>query len=123
VKRIGFVLLLAACACKNGRGGGNGRGTGTGPPPGGGECGALQAHVEELYRAEALAAEEGTAPATGTAERDEAIADNVTMVMNDCAAQPAKVAPCVKEATSVAELEDRCLIPLDEEGSEGDGLP
>jgi hypothetical protein len=98
---------LAACACKNKSDtgpGGNGSGTG-----GGAKCDEIKAHVEKLYRAEA----------TGD-NIDEQVADNTQMVLNDCEAQPDKVATCARGATSVADLEQRCLIPLDQEGSEGD---
>jgi hypothetical protein len=103
-----LASLLAACACKNktdtGPGGGNGSGTG-----GAVRCEEIKAHVEKLYRAEA----------TGE-DIDEQVADNTQMVMNDCERKPEAVATCARDATSVADLEQRCLIPLDQEGSEGD---
>ena len=52
---------------------------------------------------------------------DEYVADNTAMVMNDCAKNPAKLAPCLAAAATVAELEQECLIPLDDEGTEGEG--
>ena len=102
---VGFVV--SACACKSHKGTGPGDGPGTGS--GGATCDAIQAHVAELYKAEA----------TGE-NLDEQVADNTQMVMADCAQQPDKVAPCAAKAKSVADLEQRCLIPLDEEGTEGD---
>jgi hypothetical protein len=44
------------------------------------------------------------------------------MVMVDCAKDPAKVVPCLNSATTIAELEARCLVPLDDEGREGSEL-
>jgi hypothetical protein len=75
-------------------------------------CEAVRPRVEQLYRAETQAGE--------PARADEAVADNTTMVMNDCARAPDKIAPCVRSAGSVKDLEARCLIPLDEEGTEGE---
>ena len=42
--------------------------------------------------------------------------------MNDCAKAPAKLTACIAAITTVAELEARCLIPIDDEGTEGDKL-
>lgn len=62
------------------------------------------------------------------ADKDKALADdllaaNVTMVMNDCRADPDRVAPCAERAADAAELERSCLIPLDDEGAvDGDKL-
>ena len=45
------------------------------------------------------------------------------MVMNDCSAEPDRVAPCAERAANAAELERTCLIPLDDEGAvDGDRL-
>ena len=74
-------------------------------------CDAARPKVEQLYRA--------GAPARDRARLDELVADNTTMVMNDCAQSPAKTAACIAEAATVAELE-ACLIPLDDEGTEGE---
>ncbi|MCA9675521.1 MAG: hypothetical protein KC464_10840 [Myxococcales bacterium] len=104
-------LLIAACACKS-RGGGGGPGPGTGTGTGTGtaaDCDGVRRHVEELYRAD---------PSGGAS--DEAVADNVAMVMSDCARDPGRVAGCAGAARTVNELETRCLVPLDDEGSEGD---
>jgi hypothetical protein len=100
------IVLVSACACKSGSkdtGPGDGHGTGAA------RCDAIQQHVADLYRAEA----------TGETI-EEQVADNTQMVLNDCAEQPDKVAPCAAKATTVADLEQRCLIPLDAEGTEGD---
>ncbi len=115
MKRLAAVLLVlvSACACKNkpDTGPGDGSGTGTGTAS---TCDDIKDHVDGLYRADATAAK--------LEHVDETVADNVAMVMTDCAATPAKVAPCASKARTVAELEQRCLIPLDDEGSEGDAF-
>jgi len=94
-------LFAAACACGK-KDDGTGPGAGTGTAARAGSCDEARAHVEDLYR--------------GT----ESAADDVAMVMKDCAADPARVAGCAGAAKTAAELEQRCLIPLDDEGSEGD---
>ena len=121
MKRWALLLALAACACPNkqtaGPGSGSaGQGTGATPPvvTGATTCDDVKAKVEALYRAEATVKE--------PARVDEAVADNTTMVMNDCARDPARFVPCISSASSVAALEQQCLIPLDDEGSEGDGV-
>ncbi|HEU4735173.1 MAG TPA: hypothetical protein VFT22_45085 [Kofleriaceae bacterium] len=75
-------------------------------------CEAVRPRVEQLYRAEAQARE--------PARVDEAVADNTTMVMNDCVKAPDKVAACVRSVPSAKELDARCLIPIDDEGTEGE---
>jgi hypothetical protein len=111
---IAAAAALLACACSGKRGtavgGGGGGGEGTGARP----CEGIRAKVERLYRAEAEAKEPKRV--------DEAVADNTTMVMNDCARAPAKVAACVNDASSVADIEKKCLVPLDDEGTEGEAL-
>jgi hypothetical protein len=106
--RAWWFIALAACACPK-----------PAPPSGpGGDvpmtatCDGIRGKVEALYRAEAQQREPKRV--------DEAVADNTTMVLNDCAKQPAKVAPCIAKAETVAEIEKTCLIPLDEEGTEGE---
>lgn len=121
---IAIALVVAACPGKGGQGGsgsGGSGGNGTGPGPGnsgGGpqatSCDGLRPKVEAMYRAEAQAKEPKRV--------EEAVADNTTMVLNDCAKAPDKVVACVNGAASVADLESRCLAPLDDEGSEGDAL-
>lgn len=104
------ATLASACPGKSGSPAGGGSG--------GGDpvrlCEGLRPKIERLYRAEAAAKEPQRV--------DEAVADNTTMVMNDCIKAPAKVAPCVDRASTVAELEQQCLLPLDDEGSEGEAL-
>lgn len=109
---LGLVLtVVAACACKGGAGGGTGPGTGSGT--GGGDpaaCAGLEAHVAGLYRASA----------ERTKMTDAEIADNVAMVLGECKQAPGRVVPCAQQATAVAQLEQQCLAPLDDVGSEGD---
>jgi len=117
---ISAYLLACACACVcacSGKHdptvGGAGAPNGPSAKPAG-ACEDIRAKVEQLYRAEAQAKEPKRV--------DEAVADNTAMVMSDCAKAPAKVAACVTAASTVAELEKKCLAPLDEEGTEGEGL-
>src|SRR5690606_14003086 len=77
-------------------------------------CEDLRAKVERLYRAEAEAQESGRV--------EEAVADNTSMVLNDCARAPAQVGPCVGEVSSVAELGGRGPVPLGDGGTEGEEL-
>jgi hypothetical protein len=44
------------------------------------------------------------------------------MVMNDCAKAPDKVVACINSVSTIAELETKCLRPLDDEGTEGNEL-
>ncbi len=113
------LVALAACSSSHAPGPGSAPGTGSaggGAPPVTGvtSCEDVRPRVEQLYRAEAQAKEP---------ERvDEAVADNTTMVMNDCAKDPQKRVPCLARAGTVAEIERECLIPLDDEGTEGAAL-
>jgi hypothetical protein len=116
MKRAGRLVIAAgaallACACSS---------KGTTTVGGGNEsgeartCEGIRPKVERLYRAEAEAKEPKRV--------DEAVADNTKMVMNDCAKAPAKVAACVNGVSSVPDLEKKCLVPLDDEGTEGEAL-
>jgi len=84
------------------------------PPPAGTTCDSLRPKLEQLYRAEAQQKEPKRV--------EEAVADNTQMVLGDCAKQPDRVIACVSKAGTVAEIEKDCVIPLDEEGSEGQAL-
>ena len=106
------LAVLVACACPSKSS--QGPGSGSAPPVTGSGCDGIRARVESLYRAEAQQKEPKRV--------DEAVADNTAMVMSDCAKAPDKVAPCVAKAATVAEIEKACLIPIDEEGTEGDRL-
>ena len=109
------LVLVFVVACS---GGGvpptTGSGSGT-PPVAGGPCESARSKVEGLYRAEAEAKEPRV---------DDRIyvADNTQMVMNDCAKDPAKVAACINSISTIAELEAKCLRPIDDEGTEGTDL-
>jgi hypothetical protein len=115
MKRVAlFALWIAACACApkkpvtDGSGGGTGTATATGA-----SCDDAKPAVTALYEAEAKA--------TDQVDHDPSfVDDNVAMVMKDCAKDPARVARCATGAKDVASLEHDCLIPLDEEGSEGE---
>jgi len=125
MKIVAWVVALAvastaACACKGSGPATAGTGTGTGPGTAIGDgdpaaCDGLAPHVEQLYRA--AAARDAQAELT-----EGEVADNVAMVLGDCKAAPARVAPCVRAAPSVAQLEASCLIPLDDEGREGQNV-
>ena len=110
---IAAALLACACSGKGGATTGGGGGGGT-DPGAAGLCDGIRAKVEQLYRGEAQAKEPKRVA--------EAVADNTTMVMNDCARAPAKVSRCVNGVSSVPELEKKCLVPLDDEGTEGEEL-
>jgi len=69
-----------------------------------GACDDGRPKGDALYRAEAAV----------TAD------DNTTMVMNDCNKDPGTRVPCLVKAQSIAEIEKQCLVPLDEEGTEGE---
>jgi hypothetical protein len=108
------LVILAACggARPTGNGSGAGSGTGSAADP----CEAAIANARSLYDAEAKATDQATHDPTF-------VDDNVSIVAKDCARDPARVAACARGATSVAQLEKDCLVPLDEEGTEGDHTP
>lgn len=110
---IVVALLGAGCSGKPPVSPGEGSAGGSAAPTGT-SCEAMRPKVEQLYRAEPR----GRAPAQAA----EAVADNTTMVMNDCRKAPDKVTACIAEATNVRDLEARCLAPLDDEGTEGDSV-
>jgi len=102
-----LVPAVLACGC-------SGKPAAAAPasPATGNGCAAARGKVEQLYRTEARVREPGRV--------DEAVADNTAMVMTDCAKAPARVTACIAAAGTAAELEARCLAPIDDEGSEGD---
>ncbi|MDB4959393.1 MAG: hypothetical protein JWO36_6962 [Myxococcales bacterium] len=112
-----ILVLLVACACPSkkppvpsaGSGSSAGTGSAEATPT---TCEDVRPRIEQLYRTEALAKEPKRV--------DEAVADNTKMVMTDCAKNPARFVPCLANAASVAELEKQCLVPLDDEGTEGE---
>ena len=109
-----WVAVVACSANTNGpTTGGSGGGT-TVVASNAKSCDDVKARVEQLYRAEAQSKEPKRV--------DEAVADNTTMAMNDCAKDPARIVPCLARVPSVADLEKQCLIPLDDEGTEGEAL-
>ena len=78
-------------------------------------CASVRSRVEALYRAEAQQREPGRV--------DEYVSDNTTMIMNDCVKNEAKLAPCIAATPSVPAMEHDCVIPLDDEGTEGEVRP
>ena len=107
---LALVMLVAACPGKPPSGpGGSGSGSGSGEPVA--TCEALRGKLEQLYRAEATEREPKRV--------DDYVADNTTMVLADCAKQGDVAIRCIDAAASIAEIESRCVVPLDDEGSEG----
>lgn len=101
------VLLVGVLGCGSGA-------SSQGTAAGSNDCDGVRPKVEQLYRADAQARE--------PARVAEAVADNTAMVLADCKRDPARITACVPQVSSAADLERRCLIPLDEEGTEGDRL-
>jgi hypothetical protein len=104
MRRWWLFAILAACACPAKQTGKPGAGSGsavahTPPPSNVTGCAGARAHVAELYAGNE---------------------DNVAMAMADCAKDPAKIAPCMASAASLAALEQTCLIPIDDDGTEGE---
>ncbi len=112
MKRWALLWLIAGgCSGKPTTASG-GQGTGSAPVATGTTCADVKAKVEQLYRAEGQVKEP---------KRVEAfVVDNTTMVMADCAKDPGAFVACIAKAQSIAELEKQCLVPLDDEGTEGD---
>lgn len=75
-------------------------------------CDDARPKLEALYRAEAQQKEPKRV--------EEAVADNTAMVLKDCRKAPEKAVPCLAAATSVEDVEKKCMIQLDDEGTEGD---
>ena len=119
MNRCLFVLLVA-CACPSKKASGPAAGTtegnGTGSQAGASAalttCESTRSKIEQLYRALAQVKEPKRV--------EESVADNVRMVENDCAKNPAKYVPCIAKVQSVEDLEKICLVPLDDEGTEGE---
>jgi|GEM_PF-1664961 len=114
-----WLVLLVACACPakpattTTTGSGTPSGIGSGVQPvSATTCDGVRSRVEALYRGEAQQNE--------PTRVEEAVSDNTTMVMNDCTKDPVKLVPCLAKVATVGELEKTCLIPLDDEGTEGD---
>jgi hypothetical protein len=113
--RLLIFAVLVACACPSkqgptGAGGGSATaGGGGGPAPG---CDGITAKLEQMYRAEAETRDK--------ARVEEAVADNTAMVMAECTRAPEQVSACVRAAATLAEIETKCLGPLDDEGTEGE---
>lgn len=103
------LFLLVACACPSKK---PAQSSNVAPPVATATtCEGVKPRVEQLYRAEAQQKEPKRV--------DDAVTDNTQMVMTDCSKDPAKIVPCLAKAPTVAALEKDCLIPLDDEGTEG----
>jgi hypothetical protein len=92
-----------------------GAGSGSGSVAANDACAAAKPNVTALYEAEAKATDQTTHDPTY-------VDDNVAMVMKDCTKDPAKLGACAQAAKTVPALEHDCLVPLDEEGTEGKDL-
>ena len=108
---LAIVMLVAACPGKPPAGPGGGSGSGGEPRVA--TCEALRGKLEQLYRAEATEREPKRV--------DEYVADNTAMVIADCAKQGDVAIRCIDAAASIPEIESKCVVPLDEDGSEGLG--
>ncbi len=106
------LVVLVACACPSKQAAAPAGGSATAAVAHPTTCADVRGKIEQLYRADAQQREPKRV--------DEAVADNTQMVMNDCAKDTARVVACVAQAQTVADLEKQCLIPLDQEGTEGD---
>ena len=113
-----WLVLLMACACPAkapvtaSTGSGSAGSAAAIDPVNATTCDGVKPRVEALYRGEAQQKE--------PTRVEEAVSDNTTMVMNDCTKDPGKLVPCLAKVATVGELEKTCLIPLDDEGTEGD---
>lgn len=116
------VLLAGAIACtcggNGGRGGGGGSGSAVVDPsaPLDPRCAKARPAIEALYRTEAQAQ-----PGADAARVEEAVRDNTTMVLAECARRPG-VAACAARASTALDLERDCLEPLSDEGTEGNRI-
>ena len=111
--RVFCVLgLLVACACPGKKSPAPSGNATVEVAPAAATCDGVKSKVAQLYRAEGEMKEPKRV--------DELVDDNTKMVMTDCAKDPAKFAPCIAKAQTVAELEKQCLVPLDDEGTEAE---
>ena len=109
MKRLLLLTALVACACPSKPTTVTSAVAGVGPSEAT-TCEDIKPRIAAMYRAEAQQREPKRV--------EEAVADNTAMVMNDCAKDAKRVA-CLAKVPTVAELEKICLIPLDDEGTEG----
>jgi hypothetical protein len=109
--KLWLVWTLVACACPSKTTPVIGGGGGSGGSAVATTCDGVKPRVEAMYRADAQQNQ--------PARVEEAVSDNTTMVMNDCA-KDGKLVACLAKVATIAELEKTCLIPLDDEGTEGE---
>lgn len=113
MKATALVLMIAACGAPAATTTTTTTTTTTATPPTtAATCDSVKPRVESMYRAEGQQREPKRV--------DEYVSDNTTMIMNDCVTNPAKFAPCLAAAATVAQMEQECVIPLDDEGTEGE---
>ena len=109
---IGLVMALAACGAPAATT--TTTSTSTPPPQTTATCDNVKPRVESMYRAEGQQREPKRV--------DEYVSDNTTMIMNDCVKNPTKLAPCIAAAATIAQMEQECVIPVDDEGTEGEAV-
>ncbi len=92
------------CSARNGKG----------DAPAISSCEASRAHIQSLYSAPLS---KDTSDSTKDGEiLDELIAANVHMILADCTTDPSRFVSCIQQASSIAQLEAECVIPLDDDG-------
>jgi hypothetical protein len=111
--RMLLAIVLAGCACPTPAVKTPATGSGSAAAKPAAPCESVRAHVADLYRAEATAKEPKRV--------DEAV-DNTAMVMAQCAKDEAARVACLQAAQSVADVEQKCVTKLDDEGTEGTSL-
>jgi hypothetical protein len=120
MKLVVVLLLACACACpskstsKPTTGSGSGSGSAATPPA---EetitsCEGAKGKLGKLYRAELEKKDPKNV--------DELVADNTAMVLKDCKKAPDRVIPCLIAAQTVKDVETKCVVQLDDEGTEGE---
>jgi len=113
---LALAALTALAGCSGGNSGTDGDGVIHSTAP---QCQSIRDKVRSMYQR----AQRESDPDMDRPLSEDLLAANVTMVMNDCEAQPDRVVPCVDRAGGAAEIESDCLIPLDEEGAvDGDAI-
>lgn len=75
------------------------------------DCAAMREPLQLAYSSESKGQAAQPSPAT--------VADNVAMMMHECAQAPARVSACVKAHPLADEITQLCTAPIDDLGSEG----
>ena len=100
--------MVVLCSCN-----GNSKSPTTGNPKLGPEaCTSARDHIAAVYKAEMPPSEDEKQKI----RNHQAVEDNTRMILTDCRTDPTRFVPCIVKAKTVATLEAKCLIPLDDEG-------